>query len=181
MFSKINLVLACLLTTLPVQVFAAENNESNAGYLEYKEPAISTVSSVSSTFFYILSLILVFIFILFSAYFVSKIIGNRFGTLGKGNTGRNIVGSIPLDQNKRLIFLQLNDSLLVLGVTEQNISLLKEFDEIEDIERIKRELFDENKANNLFDYHSKTLGSLQDKIKPMLRNLPSGKKGEQDR
>ena len=165
----------------PERIFAETGNASTSGYLEYKEPVLSSSTSAYSTFFYVVSLILVFAFVLLSAYFVSKFLGNRLGTYGKSNLGKNIVGAIPFDQNKKIVFLQINDSLLLLGVTEHNISILKEITESEDIERIKKDLFSDSSKSGILDYQSKTLDSLQQKIKPMLRNLPDGKKGENDR
>ena len=180
MLSRIPLFFTSFLLVCPEKVFASTDNATNSGYLEYKEPVLLGTTSVYSTFLYVVSLILVFAFVLLSAYFVSRFLGNKMGSYSKANTGKNIVGMIPFDQNKKIVFLQVNDSLLLLGVTENNISLLQEITRSEDIERIKKELFNEEKLG-ILDYQSKTLSSLQQKIKPMLRNLPDGKKGENDR
>ena len=180
MLSKIPLFFTYFLLVCPEKIFANANSTANSGYLEYKEPVLLGATSAYSTFLYIVSLILVFAFVLLSAYFVSRFLGNKLGSYSKANMGKNIVGMIPFDQNKKIVFLQVNDSLLLLGVTENNISLLQEITRSEDIERIKRELFNVEKPG-ILDYQSKTLNSLQKKIKPMLRNLPDGKKGENDR
>lgn len=178
---KLLLPLITFCTTFPVRMFAAGENTAGSGYLEYKEPVVTTATSASSTFFYVLSLILVFVFVLFSAYFVSKFLGKNFGSFGRSKTSGSVIGALPLDQNKRVLFLQLNDEVLVLGVTEQSISLLKEITEKEEVERIKREFSEDAKSGTLLNYQSQTLNVLQDKIKPMLRNLPDGKKGDNNK
>ena len=40
----------------------------------------------------------------------------------------NILSSLPLGQNKNLYAVEINNKVLILGATPQNITLLKEFD-----------------------------------------------------
>jgi flagellar biosynthetic protein FliO len=119
-------------------------------------------------------LVFVFFLVLLLAYLVSRLIGGRFGA-ARARAAGNVVGGLPLDHNKKIVFVELNDSLLVLGITDNNIVLLKEISAAEDIEKIKGDLSGKN-IGGILSYQSRTLDSLQKKIKPMLDNLPGGKK-----
>ena len=159
-------------------------NESAAAgkapYLEYKEPVISSANSSASTFFYVLSLIVVFALILLSAWFVSRLLGSKFGANSLSNSG-NVVGMIPIDASKKILFVQIDESLLILGVTEQNISILKEINDIEEIQRVKEDLYQKNAGSGILGYQSDALNLLKKKLSPVLRNLPDGKKGDMDK
>jgi flagellar protein FliO/FliZ len=164
---------------LPPPVAAVEKKLPEAaagvpGYLEYQEPVLTGNTSLYSTFFYILTLIFVFFLVLLLAYLASRLIGGKFGA-ARIKTAGNVLGSMPLDHNKRIIFVELNGSVLVLGVTEHSVALLKEISASEDIEKIKEDLSGKNQEG-VFGYQSRALDNLQKKIKPMLRNLPGGKK-----
>ncbi|MDR3348029.1 MAG: flagellar biosynthetic protein FliO [Acidaminococcales bacterium] len=144
------------------------------GYLENRGSALTGNTAPYSTFFYILTLIFAFFLVLLLAYLASKLIGGKFGAARMRAAG-NVLGSMPLDHNKRIVFVELNGAVLVLGVTEHSVSLLKEISSSVDIERIKEDLSGKNQEG-VFGYQSRALDNLQKKIKPMLRNLPGGKK-----
>lgn len=169
------------LVIVPNMVFANEQTTTGkTPYLEYKEPVISSANSSSSTFFYVISLVAVFLLILLSAWFVSRLLGNKLGANSFSHSG-NIVGMIPLDASKKIVFVQIDESLLILGVTEQNISFLKEINDIEEVQRIKEDLYHKNANSGMFGYQSDTLDLLKKKLRPVLRNLPDGKKGDTDK
>lgn len=46
----------------------------------------------------------------------------------------NVISSLPLGQQKNLYAVEINNKILVLGATAQNISMLKEFDKDENLE-----------------------------------------------
>ena len=177
MLSKIISMVMIAMLFLPCNLFAATQTKDASGYLDYKEPIVNQTSSASSTFLYILSIIFAFCVVLFLAYFVSRLLGSKLGTFASMKAGNKIVGVLPLDQNKRIIFLEMAGSILVLGVTEQNISLLKEVSSLEEANKIKSE-FSVDSDTGLFGQQSKSLDSLQQKIKPLLRNFSSGKNGD---
>ncbi len=177
MFLKSFIMSFIAMTLFPSRLFAVANEAKAAGYLEYKEPAVAASTSASSTFFYSLGLIVVFLLILFSAYIVSKFLGGKIGSGGLLGS-KSILGTIPLGQNKNVLFLEVADSVLVLGVTEQSISLLKEVVADEDIKKIKEDLVNKNMSKSLLGYQSQTLNGLQKKLKPILRKLPGGEKGD---
>jgi flagellar protein FliO/FliZ len=161
--------------------FAAQGEElagavtGGQGYLEYQEPALTGNTSLYSTFFYILTLIFVFVLVLLLAYLASRLLGGKLGA-ARAKAAGNVIAGLPLDHNKRIVFVELNGSLLVLGVTEHSVSLLKEVSAPEDVQKIKDDLSGKNQGG-IFSYQSRALDNLQKKIKPMLRNLPGGKKG----
>lgn len=51
----------------------------------------------------------------------------------------NILSSMPLGQQKNLYAVEINDKVLVIGATAQNITLLKEFDKNENVDKIQAE------------------------------------------
>jgi len=151
---------------------------NNAGtYLQYQEPVVTGGASASSTVTYVFYLLLVFAGVILLAYLSSKFIGNRFSRLGAAGC---LFHSMPLDHNKRIVFFELNGSILVLGVTEQSISLLKEISEASQVERLKESLPGKGKSGILHD-QSGALLELEKKIKPIFRNLTGGKKGDSDK
>ncbi len=175
------MVLKCFLSLAFTNIFLtskiafAAQEVDNTKYLEYKNTAVTGATSVTSTFFYILSLILVFALVLFLAYFVSRFIGSKFGS-SRFLSSSNILSVMPIEQNKKIIFVEINNSILVLGITENNISLLKEISASEDIKNLKEDLLNNKMTDGFLNYQTNTLENIQKKIKPMLRNLPIGKK-----
>jgi flagellar protein FliO/FliZ len=171
MWPRLLTALALVYWSSAVQVRAA--GEPGTGrYLEYQEPVVTGGASVSSTFAYILGLLLAFGFVLLLAWLASRFIGARF--LPRLPAAGQVLYAMPLDHNKRIVFVEVSGAVLVLGVTEQSVSLLKEIAGAEEIQRLKEDF--ENREG-ILSCQSKTLDSLQKKIKPMLRNLSGGKKG----
>ncbi len=177
MLLKIFLMSVSLMTFFPDKLFAAATDAKETGYLEYKEPVITAGSSTLSTFFYILSIVVVFLFVLAGAYFVSKYLGGKMGTGGLFGAP-NILGGMPLGQNKSLLFVKLLDTVLVLGVTEHNITLLKEISDEEDIERIKNDFTKKSQNTSLFTSQSQSLHDVRHKLGPILRKLPGATRGD---
>lgn len=57
-----------------------------------------------------------------------------------------VVASMPLGQQKNLYAVEINGKVLVLGATAQNISLIKEFDNSENVEL--KTIFEETEQND---------------------------------
>ena len=95
-------------------------------------------------------------------------------------TSGSFFHSVPLDHNKRIVFFELNGSILVLGVTEHSVSLLKEISDAGQVQDVKENLPGSGKSGILHNQSSALL-NLENKIKPLLRNLPGGKKGDSDK
>lgn len=151
-------------------VFAQEqvNNVKN-GYLTYQEPA-ATQSSWLSTISYIISLLFVFALIAGLAYFTSRFLGNKLSFRGKSKSTK-ILETLPLGPNKCIYVVEIAGSVMLLGVTDKEITLLKEIvDEIE-IEKIRTSAsdnIDDFDFNNIFNKQINSLESISKKFPTLL-------------
>ncbi len=109
---------------------AAETGE----YLKYQEPQ-PTASSWLATSSYIISLLLTFLLVLGLAYFTSKFLGQRMTRAG--GFGGKVYSTLSLGPNRAVHVVEIAGKFMVLGVTEQNITLLNEITSATEIERIK--------------------------------------------
>jgi len=72
------------------------------------------------SFSMVLSLLMVLL-VIFAAAFLLK----KFNVVNKPLSGMKIISSLPLGTKERLIVVQVADEQLLLGVTGQNVSLIK--------------------------------------------------------
>ena len=85
-------------------------------------------------FWSLLGVLAVIILILYLAYFATKWIGTHSvpggaGTLRTGGTGDfRILGQLGVGRNERLVLARLGERCYLLGVTEHQITLLRELD-----------------------------------------------------
>lgn len=144
--------------------FAADNS---SGYLAYKEPQTSQTLFSASTVAYIVSLFITFIIILGLAYFVSKMLGSRFGNLNSTSNNK-VITAIPLGPGRGIYIVQVSSRLLVLGVTEHNISLLQEVTSPDEIKAIMADsgVFSQDEAQiaNVFERHLVSLQKITKKF-----------------
>ena len=70
--------------------------------------------------------ILVFILILYLAYFATKKMGKRLSVRGVGNKNIKILESISVGQNKAIMIIQTAGKTLLVGMTQNEISLISE-------------------------------------------------------
>ncbi len=61
----------------------------------------------------------------------------------------SLISHLPLGQNKSINVVEINKKYLVLGVTAEHISLLKEFDTLEDIKHIQEKIEDTEISGNI--------------------------------
>lgn len=125
------LTICSILTSQPLVFSAAADND----FLKYQEPQSQV--SVLSNFYTILYFIAVFALILGLAYLTSKFVGNKMKPQSANMTGDTVIGSLSLGANKTLHLVQFAGRLLVLGVTEQKISLLADLTDSTDSEEIR--------------------------------------------
>lgn len=127
-----SILLILVLTLVVGQVLAA----AEAGeYLKYQEPQPVTSSWLSTTS-YILSLLITFLVVLGLAYFTSRFLANKMtGVIASPNS--KIYTTLPLGPNRAIYVVEIAGKFLVLGVTEQNITLLNEITSLSEIERLK--------------------------------------------
>jgi flagellar protein FliO/FliZ len=117
------------------QVYAAES-QNNGDYLKYKESKPVTSSSWLSTIAYIFTLVLTFGFVIGLAYFASRFLGHKFGTLSPAGDNK-VLKTIPLGQSRAIYVVEVAGKFLIMGVTDHNINLLQEITSAEEIEKIK--------------------------------------------
>ncbi len=72
--------------------------------------------------------LLVFVLILYLAYFATKRLGKRLSFRGVGNKNIKIIESVSLGQNKAIMIIQSGGKTLLVGMTQNEISLISEID-----------------------------------------------------
>jgi flagellar protein FliO/FliZ len=122
--------LITLLLTTP-GLAAGETGE----YLKYQEPQPAASSWLAASG-YVVSLILTFLLVLGLAYFTSRFVAKRFNASAGPNSGK-IYTTLSLGPNRFVYVVEIAGKFMVLGVSEQSISLLKEIIDPEDIEKLK--------------------------------------------
>lgn len=128
---------------------------SNAGgYLAGYENTDPKPSQMSwwSTLAYLISLFAVFAFVIVMAYFASKFLSGKFGKTMTGSGGM-ILEHLPLGPNRSVCVVELAGHVLMLGVTEHQITLLGEINDEGEIERLHRNAvaqpFDDSFTNQM--------------------------------
>lgn len=82
----------------------------------------------------LLGVLAVVVLILYLAYYASRWIGTHgvpgsSATVRSGGTGKfRVLGQITVGRNERLVLAQLDERCYLLGVTEHQITLLRELD-----------------------------------------------------
>ncbi len=72
--------------------------------------------------------LLVFVLILYLAYFATKKLGKRLSFRGVGNKNIKIIESVSLGQNKAIMIIQSGGKTLLVGMTQNEIRLISEID-----------------------------------------------------
>ena len=125
------LMLFIIFMAIPAVVFAADGTGE---YLK-QEPQYSGSSSLS-VFSYVISLLFTFGVVLALAYFASKFWGNKFSQFTR-NENQKVLLTLPLGHNRAVYVVEIVNEYFVLGVTDQNISLLHKITSLEQIEQLK--------------------------------------------
>ncbi|HWR40417.1 MAG TPA: flagellar biosynthetic protein FliO [Patescibacteria group bacterium] len=133
-------------------------NDPSVPYLKYQEPQPATTSWLS-TGVYIFSLLATFTLILGLAYFASRFLGHKFSqNMGLGDS--TILSTLILGPNRAVYVVEIAGKILVLGVTEQQITLLQEIHSVEEIAKLRAK----NNSSLTEPFHSvfrQQLASLQ--------------------
>ena len=132
------LPLLCFLlwTIFPALGLAADGGGYLAGY-EGQDPVPNGTPGVSwwSAFAYIASLVVVFLFVAFLAYVASRFLGARFGRVLTGGNGR-VLTSVSLGPGRSVCAVAIAGRVFLLGVTEHEVSLLREIEDEEEKQRL---------------------------------------------
>lgn len=146
---------------------------ASGGYLAGYENMDPRPSSMSwwSTLAYIISLLIVFAFVVVMAYFASKFLSGRF-SVGRTPSGSRILEHLPLGPNRSVCVVCLADKVLMLGVSEGGISLLGEVTDPEEIDKLRREA-----KSNPVDGSAvgQQISSIQDLLKKVPEFLSGGR------
>lgn len=73
--------------------------------------------------------IVLFVGILYLAYITTKYIGKRYSLSGKSTRSLKIMETIGLGKDSQLAVVKIGEKYLLVGVTPQNVSLVRELDE----------------------------------------------------
>ena len=140
----------------------AADAASSSGYLSGYENPDPRPSPVSwwSTLAYLLSLLVIFGFVVVMAYFVARFVGGHFGKSVSRHGGRLLV-SLPLGPKSSAAIVEIAGRTFLLGVTESNVSMLAEITDPQEIEALEREsaMLPQQEAGTMF---TSQLGALAD-------------------
>ena len=140
----------------------AADAASSSGYLSGYENPDPRPSPVSwwSTLAYLLSLLVIFGFVVVMAYFVARFVGGHFGKSVSRHGGRLLV-SLPLGPKSSAAIVEIAGRTFLLGVTESNVSMLAEITDPQEIEALEREsaMLPQQEAGTMF---TSQLGTLAD-------------------
>ena len=140
----------------------AADAASSSGYLSGYENPDPRPSPVSwwSTLAYLLSLLVIFGFVVVMAYFAARFIGGHFGKSVSRHGGRLLV-SLPLGPKSSAAIVEIAGRTFLLGVTESNVSMLAEITDPQEIEALEREsaMLPQQEAGTMF---TSQLGALAD-------------------
>ena len=145
--------------------FGCEAAGADGGYLaNYDIESTPKPAAVSwwSTLAYLLSLVAVFALVVGLAYFTARFIGSRFSTRSSG--GGRVLENLPLGPNRSVCVVKIAGRVFLLGVTENNITLLSEITDDETIENLQ-----ENAPADIFPKDFGTISELVQKIQPPFR------------
>lgn len=137
MFIKLRLTGCTLLLLAVVCLFAGQvlAAPESGEYLKYQEPQ-PAASSWLATGGYILSLLFTFLLVLGLAYITSRLLGKRMA-IGKGLGNGKVYATLALGPNRAVYVIEIAGKFMVLGVTDQNITMLTEINSLADIEQLK--------------------------------------------
>lgn len=164
MYTRLKFFLLILIALFCVTLnIGCEAAGTDGGYLAgYDTETVPKPTAVSwwSTLAYLLSLVAVFAFVVILAYFAARFIGGRFNAARSSGGGR-VLENLPLGPNRSVCVVKIAGRVFLLGVTENNITLLSEITDDEEIETLQ-----ENATADIFPQNFGTLSELVQKIQP---------------
>lgn len=106
----------------------------------------------------VLMAVVVFALILYLAYFATKKMGKRLTIRGTGSKNIKIIDSISVGQNRSVVIIETAGKTLLIGVTQNEISLITELD------RDKLSLPDEKQGNQPMEFSKAFKTVLEEKF-----------------
>ena len=102
------------------------------------------------------------------AYVAARLMGGRFNSDINSGGGR-ILSHLALGPKMSVCVVEMAGRVLLLGVTEHNVTLLTEVDDAEEIERLNRQSLTRNFDGAMFSQQFGSLAGLLQKIPPFFR------------
>ena len=154
---------------LPDVSLAAEE-AAQGGYLSGYDTQIPQPAAMSwwSTAAYLVSLFVVFAFVVGMAYLAARFLGGHFAKPMQGRGGR-VLSHLPLGPNRSVCVVEVAGRFLLLGVTEHEVSLLAEITDPEEIGRLQQQAVSAPLDMSMFSQQFGSLASFAQKIPPMFR------------
>jgi flagellar protein FliO/FliZ len=155
-----------------------ETSSGSGGYLsayQVNDDAKPTTSSWWSTMAYLVSLMVVFAFVLGLAYFVSRLLGGKYAKVGIGSEGQ-ILDNLPLGPNRAVCVVEIAGKVMVMGVTEHSITLLQEITDEYEIQQMRSKAVDKRVNKELQNIFSQQFSSLEQ----ISRRIPTIFKDKRD-
>ena len=118
---------------------------------------------------YLISLVAVFAFVVVMAYFASKFLGGRFANATTAGGGK-IMEHLPLGPNKSVCVVELAGKILMLGVTNHQVTLLGEVTDPEEIERLRSQSEARPLDDSIFASQLSTLDQLTQRVPSFIRD-----------
>jgi len=168
-----HILLATLLLLIGSDIglaWAAEEAAPSSGYLAgYNDVnPMPTTSSWLSTLAYLLSLLAVFAFVLLLSYVAARFVGGRFSAFTSNGGGR-MISSVALGPKMSVAIVEIAGQMLILGVTEHNVTLLSEVTDPEEIDRLERTALTNNMPQGVFSEQLSALSGVLDKLPPIFK------------
>jgi flagellar protein FliO/FliZ len=166
-------VLACLAGLLffaMAEPALAAEEAAQGGYLSGYETNVPQPAAMSwwSTAAYLVSLFVIFAFVVGMAYLAARFLGGHFAKPAATAAGR-IVTHLPLGPNRSVCIVEMAGHFLLLGVTEHEITLLTEITDPEEMEKLHRMDGEASISGDMFSQQLGSLSGLAQKIPPFLR------------
>ena len=171
MASVLCILILVLSVASPDCLAAADTTSTGGGYLAGYDNTDPKPSQMSwwSTLAYLISLVAVFAFVVVMAYFASKFLSGRFANQMTG-TGGKVLEHLPLGPHKSVCIVELGGKLLMLGVTDHQITLLSEITDNKEIERLHRQVVLQPVDNGPFASQLSSLEELTKRIPSLFRD-----------
>lgn len=131
---------------------AQEIPSQSGGYLSNYQDTTSqpTQSSWLSTVAYLISLFIVFAFVVGLAYFASRFLGKKIGAANLSKSSK-VLESLQLGTNQALYVVEIAGEILLIGVTDHNITLLNKVTDELEIGKLRSQA-DFNLTNESFNH-----------------------------
>ena len=138
------------------QAWAAE---TTGGYLNYQEPQASSTSWLANIA-YVFSIIITFAVVIGLAYFTSRFLGQKMGQVS-ANSDNRVLAVLVLGPNRAVQVVEIAGKVLVLGVTDHNITLLEEITDDTRIEILRQQPVNQPIPTSFDSIFQRQLASLQ--------------------